>query len=59
MPPNVIFGLLGVKNQTALDLMMYQTQQSEIGAYNILNGHASQCVIFLYNLFNSNKYAQK
>jgi hypothetical protein len=38
---------------------MYHNQQKDIGTYNNLNGHASQCVIFLNSFFNSNKYHQK
>jgi hypothetical protein len=45
MPPNVILGLLGVKNQTDRDLNIYRSHIGTIGAYNNLKGHASQLVI--------------
>jgi hypothetical protein len=44
-PPNVILGLLGVKNQTARDRIMYQHHAGIRGAYKTLKGHLSQSVI--------------
>ena len=32
IPPNVNLGFDGVKNQTALDLIIYHTQKMDIGA---------------------------
>jgi len=51
MPPKVIFGLLGVKNHTDLDLSIYKSHIGTIGAYNNLKGHASQLVILLKRFF--------
>ncbi|MEO7523710.1 MAG: hypothetical protein ABIT58_06420, partial [Ferruginibacter sp.] len=51
IPPKVILGLLGVKNQTEPDLIMYQVQAGTSGAYINLKGHASQFLIFFIKFF--------
>src|SRR5688572_7451033 len=45
IPPNVSLGLLGVKNQTEPERIIYHNQMGASGAYSSSKGHRSQSEI--------------